>query len=112
MTRPSVRNDQEQGDAYHNARSILSSCQYGELCVTVIGEVGAPRVIPVTTEKMIFIESLASAGDLALWKAYQRVALRETLPERSLPHHKPHDAQLSTHHKTTAQNDIKTRANS
>ncbi len=34
--------------------------------VTVIGEVGESRVIPVTTEKMSIIEALASAGDLGI----------------------------------------------
>lgn len=35
--------------------------------VTVIGEVGSPKVIPVTTEKMSIIEALASAGDLGIY---------------------------------------------
>lgn len=34
--------------------------------VTVIGEVGGSRVIPVTTEKMSIIEALATAGDLGI----------------------------------------------
>lgn len=34
--------------------------------VTVIGEVGGSRVIPVTTEKMSVVEALASAGDLGI----------------------------------------------
>ena len=38
--------------------------------ITVIGEVGSPGVIPVSTEKMSIIEALAQAGDLTvLWKA-------------------------------------------
>ena len=35
--------------------------------VTVIGEVGRPSVIPVTTEKMSIIEALAQAGDLGIY---------------------------------------------
>ena len=34
--------------------------------VTVIGEVGGSRVIPVATEKMSIVEALASAGDLGI----------------------------------------------
>ncbi|AGB29592.1 MULTISPECIES: polysaccharide biosynthesis/export family protein [Prevotellaceae] len=35
--------------------------------VTVIGEVGAPKVVPVTTEKMSIIEALAYSGDLTIY---------------------------------------------
>ena len=35
--------------------------------VTVIGEVGSPKVIPVSTEKMSVIEAIASAGDLTIY---------------------------------------------
>ncbi|MDY6206373.1 MAG: polysaccharide biosynthesis/export family protein [Prevotella sp.] len=43
--------------------------------VTVIGEVGGSRVIPVTTEKMSIIEALASAGDLSIYGKRQNVLL-------------------------------------
>jgi polysaccharide export outer membrane protein len=35
--------------------------------VTIIGEVGGARVVPVTTEKMSVVEALASAGDLTIY---------------------------------------------
>ncbi len=35
--------------------------------VTVIGEVGHPTVVPVSTEKMSIIEALAQAGDLSIY---------------------------------------------
>ncbi len=35
--------------------------------VTVVGEVGKPSVIPVSTEKMSVIEALAQAGDLTIY---------------------------------------------
>ena len=43
--------------------------------VTVIGEVGSPSVIPVTTEKMSIIEALASAGDLGIYGKRTNVLL-------------------------------------
>ena len=43
--------------------------------VTVIGEVGSPRVIPVSTEKMSIIEALASAGDLSIYGKRENVML-------------------------------------
>ncbi len=43
--------------------------------VTVIGEVGGPKVIPVNTEKMSIIEALASAGDLTIYGKRQNVLL-------------------------------------
>jgi polysaccharide export outer membrane protein len=43
--------------------------------VTVIGEVGRPSVIPVTTEKMSIIEALASAGDLGIYGKRTNVLL-------------------------------------
>ncbi|MBM6992698.1 MAG: polysaccharide biosynthesis/export family protein [Prevotella sp.] len=43
--------------------------------VTVIGEVGSPKVIPVTTEKMSIIEALASAGDLSIYGKRNNVLL-------------------------------------
>lgn len=43
--------------------------------VTVIGEVGSPSVIPVTTEKMSIIEALASAGDLGIYGRRTNVLL-------------------------------------
>jgi polysaccharide export outer membrane protein len=43
--------------------------------VTVIGEVGSPSVIPVSTEKMSIIEALASAGDLGIYGKRTNVLL-------------------------------------
>lgn len=43
--------------------------------VTIIGEVGSPKVIPVTTEKMSIIEALASAGDLGIYGRRENVLL-------------------------------------
>ena len=43
--------------------------------VTVIGEVGSPKVIPVSTEKMSVIEALASAGDLTIYGKRDNVML-------------------------------------
>ena len=45
------------------------------LRVTVIGEVGGSRVIPVTTEKMSIVEALASAGDLGIHGKRQNILL-------------------------------------
>lgn len=43
--------------------------------VTVIGEVGSPKVIPVSTEKMSVIEAIASAGDLTIYGKRDNVML-------------------------------------
>lgn len=43
--------------------------------VTVIGEVGSPHVVPVTTEKMSIIEALASSGDLSIYGKRDNVLL-------------------------------------
>ncbi|MGI6232793.1 MAG: polysaccharide biosynthesis/export family protein [Prevotella sp.] len=43
--------------------------------VTVIGEVGGPRVIPVTTEKMSIVEALAQAGDLSIYGKRNNILL-------------------------------------
>jgi polysaccharide export outer membrane protein len=43
--------------------------------VTVIGEVGRPSVVPVSTEKMSVIEALASAGDLSIYGKRSNVLL-------------------------------------
>lgn len=43
--------------------------------VTVIGEVGHPCVIPVTTEKMSILEALASAGDLSIYGKRDNIML-------------------------------------
>lgn len=43
--------------------------------VTVVGEVGSPRVIPVNTEKMSIIEALAQAGDLSIYGKRNNVLL-------------------------------------
>lgn len=46
--------------------------------ITVIGEVGSPGVIPVSTEKMSVIEALAQAGDLTIYgKRDNIILLRE-----------------------------------
>lgn len=43
--------------------------------VTIIGEVGGSRVIPVTTEKMSIIEAFASAGDLTIYGKRDNILL-------------------------------------
>ena len=43
--------------------------------VTVIGEVGRPTVVPVSTEKMSIIEALAQAGDLSIYGKRDNVLL-------------------------------------
>ena len=43
--------------------------------VTVLGEVGSPKVIPVSTEKMSVIEAIASAGDLTIYGKRDNVML-------------------------------------
>lgn len=43
--------------------------------VTVIGEVGGPKVVPVSTEKINIIEALAQAGDLTIYGKRDNVLL-------------------------------------
>ena len=43
--------------------------------VTVIGEVGKPKVVPVTTGQMSIIEALAQAGDLSIYGKRDNVLL-------------------------------------
>jgi bexD/ctrA/vexA family polysaccharide export protein len=43
--------------------------------VTVIGEVGSPKVVPVTTGQMSIIEALAQAGDLSIYGKRDNVLL-------------------------------------
>lgn len=43
--------------------------------VTIIGEVGGSRVIPVTTEKMSIVEALAQAGDLSIYGKRDNILL-------------------------------------
>ena len=43
--------------------------------VTVIGEVGSPGVVPVSTEKMSVLEALASAGDLTIYGKRDNIML-------------------------------------
>lgn len=43
--------------------------------VTVIGEVGSPTVVPVTTGQMSIIEALAQAGDLSIYGKRDNVLL-------------------------------------
>lgn len=43
--------------------------------VTVIGEVGGPSVIPVSSEKMSIIEALAQAGDLTIYGKRDNILL-------------------------------------
>jgi polysaccharide export outer membrane protein len=64
--------------------------------VTVIGEVGAPRVIPVTTEKMSIIEALASAGDLSIYGKRTNVLLirEDATGEKHATRINLNDAQL------------------
>jgi len=64
--------------------------------VKVIGEVGAPRVIPVTTEKMSIIEALASAGDLSIYGKRTNVLLirEDATGEKHATRINLNDAQL------------------
>ena len=43
--------------------------------VTVLGEVGRPGVIPVSSEKMSILEALAQAGDLTIYGVRNNVML-------------------------------------
>lgn len=43
--------------------------------VTVIGEVGSPKVIPVSTEKMSILEAIAQAGDLTIYGRRENIIL-------------------------------------
>ena len=43
--------------------------------VTVMGEVGSPKVIPVSTEKMNILEAIASAGDLTIFGHRENIML-------------------------------------
>lgn len=43
--------------------------------VTVAGEVGSPKVVPVTSEKMSILEALAQAGDLTMYGRRDNVLL-------------------------------------
>lgn len=43
--------------------------------VTVMGEVGSPKVVPVTSEKMSVLEAIASAGDLSIYGKRKNVLL-------------------------------------
>lgn len=43
--------------------------------VTVMGEVGSPKVVPVTTEKMSILEALAQAGDLSVYGKRDNILL-------------------------------------
>lgn len=43
--------------------------------VTVMGEVGGPKVVPVTTEKMNILEALTQAGDLTIYGKRDNVIL-------------------------------------
>lgn len=43
--------------------------------VTVLGEVGSPKVVPVSTDKMSIMEALASAGDLTIYGRRDNVLL-------------------------------------
>lgn len=43
--------------------------------VTVIGEVGGSRVLPVATEKMSIVEALASSGDMSIYGKRKNILL-------------------------------------
>ncbi len=51
------------------------TCRMSSFRVTVIGEVGGSKVVPVTTEKMSIIEAIASAGDLSIYGVRENVLL-------------------------------------
>lgn len=61
---------------YLNAReNPVVTVRMSSYRVTVIGEVGSPSVIPVTTEKMSIVEALAAAGDLSIYGKRDNVLL-------------------------------------
>ena len=64
--------------------------------VTVIGEVGGPKVVPVTTEKMNIIEALAQAGDLTIYGKRENVLLirEDSTGEKSAHRLNLNDANL------------------
>ena len=43
--------------------------------VTVLGEVGSPKVVPVSTDKMSILEAIAAAGDLTIYGRRDNVLL-------------------------------------
>lgn len=53
----------------------LVSVRMSSYRVTVLGEVGHPGVIPVTSEKMSILEALAQAGDLTIYGVRNNVML-------------------------------------
>lgn len=77
--------------------------------VTIIGEVGGPRVVPVTTEKMSIVEALASAGDLTIYGKRNNVMLirEDAAGEKSVHRMNLNDASVfSSPYYYLQQNDI------
>jgi len=77
--------------------------------VTVIGEVGGSRVIPVTTEKMSIIETLAQAGDLTIYGVRDNILLirEDEFGEKSYHRLNLNDANLfNSPYYYVQQNDI------
>ncbi len=64
--------------------------------VTVIGEVGGPKVVPVSTEKINIIEALAQAGDLTIYGKRDNVLLvrEDSTGEKSVHRLNLNDANL------------------
>lgn len=64
--------------------------------VTVIGEVGSPGVIPVSSEKMNIVEALAEAGDLTIYGKRENIMLirEDTYGEKSIHRLDMTDANL------------------
>lgn len=61
---------------YLNAKeNPIVTVRMSSFRVTVIGEVGGPKVIPVSTEKMSIVEALATAGDMTIYGKRQNVLL-------------------------------------
>ena len=56
--------------------------------VTVLGEVGAPKIVPVSTEKMNIVEAIASAGDLTIYGKRNNVILVRESPTGQRAYHR------------------------
>ncbi len=53
----------------------IVTCRMSSFRVTVIGELGSSKVVPVTTEKMSIIEAIATAGDMSIYGVRDNVLL-------------------------------------
>ena len=60
---------------FESGKEPIVTVNMSSFRVTVIGEVGSARVIPVTTEKMSVIEALAASGDLSIYGKRKNILL-------------------------------------